>query len=73
MSTPPANDSFIYSFWSEEGSSEKPGWYLAKVLSIAVEGVARLRYQSGGLFETVQLSSIKWAPAKGNGKWFLPP
>ena len=73
MSTPPAKDSFIYAFWSEEGSSEKPGWYLAKVLSIAVDGVARLRYRSGGLFETVQFSSIKWAPAKGNGKWFLPP
>ena len=43
------------------------------MLSIAVDGVARLRYRSGGLFETVQLSSIKWAPAKGNGKWFLPP
>ena len=73
VSTPPAKDSFIYAFWSEEGSSEKPGWYLAKVLSIAVDGVASLRYRSGGLFETVQLSSIKWAPAKGNGKWFLPP
>lgn len=69
----PAIDTFIYALWDVRDSREKAGWYLAKVVGFEENGETRIRYRSGGLEECVQLLNIKWAPAKGNGKWVLPP
>ena len=69
----PKQNSFIYALWNEKTSSEKIGWYLAKVLSIDDNGNATLRYKSGNNIEEVSLLSIDWSHGKGNGKWFLPP
>ena len=70
-SSPPVG-SYIYTYWMEENSDEKPGWYLAKVTSVNAEDNATLHYRSNRSFESVCLSTIKWVPAKGNGKWYLP-
>ena len=64
--------SHFYALWEEENSTEPPGWYLAKVLSVDDQGQARLQYKKGGHTEDINLSGIRWVPAKGNGKWFLP-
>ena len=40
-------------------------------MSVNGNGNVLLRYRNGDLLEEVNLSRIKWAPAKGNGKWFL--
>ena len=69
----PAVGSFIYALWDEMNSSEAHGWYLAKISSFIESQEPVLLYKSGGRSETVSLADIKWAPAKGNGKWFLPP
>ena len=68
----PIPNSYIYALWEKENSDEALDWYLAKVLSMDHLGEARLRYRKGGLTKTVCLLQIKWMPAKGNGKWFLP-
>ena len=69
----PKQDSYIYALWNEKFSGEKKGWYLAKVTSVKDTGDAVLKYRSGGTTEDISLLSIKWSPAKGNGKWFLSP
>lgn len=66
-------DSHIYTLWQEEGSGEKPGWYLAKVLTANDRGEVRLKYRKGGLIEDINSTNIRWVSTKGNGKWFLPP
>ena len=69
----PGINTYIYARWDEEGSDERPGWYLAKILSIDSMGLAVLKYRKGNLTEEVNLSSIKWTAAiNGRGKWFLP-
>ena len=69
----PKIGSYVYALWNEYRSDEKPGWYLAKVCSVSDEGETILQYKAGGRIEKVAISEICWAPAKGNGKWFLPP
>ena len=68
----PCQNSHVYALWEEENSTEPPGWYLAKVLSVDDQGQARLQYRKGGHTEYINLSGIRWVPAKGNGKCFLP-
>ena len=68
----PCPGSYIYALWDERGSDEDRGWYLAKVMSVQELGDVTLKYRKGGLTEDVNLLKIKWIPAKGNGKWFLP-
>ena len=51
---------------------ETLGWYLARVLTVDNLDRAKLQYKKGGHTEEVCLLQIKWTPAKGNGKWFLP-
>ena len=70
VSTPPAKDSFIYAFWSEEGSSEKPGWYLASVVNSSGLGgqvtlsirrdCPALNYQVGPCKGQWQVVSTSW-------------
>ena len=69
----PKVGSFIYALWDGVNSEEKPGWYLAKITSLSGRGEANLLYRSGGSTEKIRLSDIKWMPARGNGKWFMPP
>ena len=47
---------------------------LAGILPLTVDNLdrAKLQYNKGGHTEEVCLLQIKWTPAKGNGKWFLP-
>ena len=40
------------------------GWYLAKVLSVNVSGVAKLRYKKNRLIEDVNLASMEWIPTE---------
>ena len=68
----PSVNSHIYALWDEQCSDETPGWYLAKVLCVHDSGLFQIRYRKGGLIEDVCLPNIKWTPAMGNGKWFLP-
>ena len=57
-------NSFVYTFCS---STEAKGWYLAKVISLEHDGSA---IRKGKQEEAINL---RWVPARGNGKWFLPP
>ena len=69
----PVANTYIYGLWDERGSDEIPGWYLAKILSIAPDGSAMLKYRKVNLIEELNLHSIKWSTApNGRGKWFLP-
>ena len=68
----PCPNSHIYALWEENNSKETLGWYLARVLTVDNLGRAKLLYKKGGHTEEVCLLQIKWTPAKGNGKWFLP-
>ena len=69
----PKTGSYVYALWNEYPSDEKHGFYLAKVCSVSDEGETVLQYRAGGRIEKVTISEICWVPAKGNGKWFLPP
>jgi len=48
------------------------GSYLSKVTSISPDGSATLYYSKGKSYENINLNDTEWAPAPGNGKWYLP-
>ena len=68
----PKENSYLYVLWDEESSEEPNGWYLSKVTSISPDGSATLYYRKGKSYENINLIDTEWAPAPGNGKWFLP-
>ena len=57
----------------EDNFDEKAGWYLAKIISVNDEDEVAMCHRCSGNCGSIHLSTIKWVPAKGNGKWYLPP
>ena len=53
-------------------SSQRRYQWLSKVTSISPVGSATLYYRKGKSYENINLNDTEWAPAPGNGKWFLP-
>jgi len=68
----PKENSYLYVLWDEESSEEPSGWYLSKVTSISPDGSAMLYNHKGKSYENINLNDTEWAPAPGNGKWYLP-
>ena len=68
----PKVGTYIYALWEEQESSEQGGWYLAKILSVTCDGSALMKYRRDYATEEVNLNEIRWTPASGRGKWFLP-
>ena len=69
----PCVNSHIYTLWQEKASVEEPGWYLARIVSVNGNGDIVLRYRKEGILEEVNLSRIKWIPAKGNWEMISHP
>ena len=53
-------------------TKEVPGWYLAEVVFINNQGIAKLKYRRGSLTEDVNLGEIKWKCAKGEWEVVSP-